>query len=434
MKMSTLARAVCQVLSRALATGLFCSGVLSHVPAHAASVPGEILVKLRSSDAITALLTRYDLTLKGRFGSRPIFRLGAGPMADVQATLTALRLEPAVLMAEENAIHGSPEARRNMVWAIGTPEQYQQQWAQAALHLSDAQRISTGKGIRVAVLDTGVDSQHPLLAGKLMPGYDFVDGDLDPSEEGTPFDAGFGHGTHVAGIILTVAPDARIMPLRVLDAQGMGNTWVLAEALLYAVDPDGNPATDDGADVINLSLGGPVRTRILQSIARIANCNFQPVDADDDDDDPGYNGDKDRCAASRGVTIVAAAGNDSGMAREYPAAEGVDGLAAVAASGQNKRLAKFSNSGSWIDLAAPGDAITSSVPGGGYATWGGTSMATPWVTGAAALLLANEPQLWPRDVVRRMVRSASPLCGSTLAQLDPVAALLNRGPAGSNCP
>src|SRR5512140_3715419 len=330
MKMSTWASSVCRALSRALATGLFCTGVLSHVPAHAAAVPGEILVKLRSSDAITALLTRYDLTLKGRFGARPIFRLGAGPMADVRATVEVLRLDPAVLIAEEKAVNGSPETRSNLVWAIGTPEQYQQQWAQAALHLADAQRISTGKGIRVAVLDTGVDAQHPLLAGKLLPGYDFVDGDLDPSEVGTRFDAGFGHGTHVAGIVLTAAPDARIMPLRVLDAQGMGNTWVLAEALLFAVDPAGNPATDDGADVINLSLGGPGRTRILQSVARIANCNFTPIDADDDDNDPGCNGDKDRCTTSRGVTIVAAAGNDgSTVVKEYPAAEGVDGLVAV---------------------------------------------------------------------------------------------------------
>ena len=434
MKIPTWASTVCRTLSRGLATGLFCTGVLSHVPADAASVPGEILVKLRSSAAITALLTRYDLTLKNRFGARPIFRLGAGPLADVQATLTALRLEPAVLMAEENAIHGSPEARSNLVWAIGTPEQYQQQWAQAALHLSDAQRISTGKGIRVAVLDTGVDAQHPLLAGKLLPGYDFVDGGLDPSEVGTPSDAGFGHGTHVAGIILTAAPDARIMPLRVLDAQGMGNTWVLAEALLFAVDPDGNPATDDGADIINLSLGGPTRTRILQSVARLANCNFNPIDAGDDVNDSGYNGDKDRCLGSRGATIVAAAGNGGSMAREYPAAEGVAGLAAVAASGQHNRLAKFSNRGEWIDLAAPGDGMTSSLPGGGYATWGGTSMATPWVSGAAALLMANEPLLSPKDIVQRLVRSASPLCGSSLAQLDPLAALLNTGPAGTSCP
>ncbi len=433
---------VSQGALRALALALCCGGLLSHLPAQAATVPGEILVKLRSSDAITALLNKYGLTLNARFGSRPIFKLGTGPGANVPALVAALARETDVLMAEENVINGSPEARKNLVWAIGTQGQYRQQWAQAALRLGDAQQVSTGSGVRVAVLDTGVDAQHPLLAGKLLPGYDFVDDDLDPSEAGTPNDPGFGHGTHVAGIILTAAPDARIMPLRVLDPQGMGNTWVLAEALLYAIDPDGDPTTDDGAQVINLSLGTPARTRILAAVARLASCNFVGApgrttvsDEDNDDEsDSGYNGDKSRCSGSRGATIVAAAGNDGNAVREYPAAEGVDGLIAVGATDQTRHLAKFSNLGSWIDLAAPGDGITSSVPGGGYATWGGTSMAAPWVAGTAALLLAKEPQLSAKDVVRRIDRSASPLCGAAFPMLDPLAALLNTLPAAINCP
>lgn len=430
-------------LLRGLAFALCCAGLFSQAPAAADTVPGEILVKLRKADALTALLNKYGLTLKARFGSRPIFRLVAGPLADVPSTVAALARENDVLMVEENVINGSPEARKNIVWAIGTQQQYQQQWAQAALRLPDAQSVSTGSGVRIALLDTGVDATHPLLAGKLLPGYDFVDDDQDPSEVGSPSDIGFGHGTHVAGIITTVAPDARIMPLRVLDSQGMGNTWVLAEALLYAIDPDGDPSTDDGAQVINMSLGTVTRTRILAAVARLASCNFvgapgrtQVSDDDgDDESDSGFNDDKRRCLGSHGAVVVAAAGNDgTPSVREYPAAEGVDGLIAVGASDQTRRLAKFSNSGSWIDLAAPGDGITSSVPGGGYATWGGTSMAAPWVAGTAALVLANEPRLTPKEVVRRLDNSASPICGSPLPLLDPVAALMNTAPAPNNCP
>jgi subtilisin family serine protease len=395
--------------------------------AEAATAPGEILVKLRSGDALAPLLTKYGLSLKGRFGARPIFRLVAGPLADLGAIIDALLLEPDVLIAEPNAINGSPEARKNRVWAIGTAQDFAHQWAPAALQLAQAHQISVGSGIRVAVLDTGVDRNHPLLAGRLTRGFDFVDADADPSEEGHRADLGFGHGTHVAGIIAIAAPAASIMPLRVLDAQGQGNAWVLAEAVLYAVDPDGNPATDDGAHVINLSLGSADRTQILDSIARLASCSIpalpDPLEPKDDLSDAGYNADRERCGLSRGAAVLAAAGNDAGIAREYPAAEGAYGLAAVGATSENRRLAPFSNFGSWVHLTAPGDAVTSSVPGGGYGTWSGTSMATPWVAASAALLMSARPAMPPKEAVRQLARTAAPLCGTALRQVDPLAAL-----------
>jgi subtilisin family serine protease len=404
----------------------------------ATAVSGEILLKLRSGDAITPLLTRYDLTLKSRFGARPIFRLGVGPLRDVQATIEALLLEPDVLLAEENALNASPEARKNRVFAIGTRQDYtSDQWALDALRLTAAHAVSTGQGIRVAVLDTGVDTRHPDLRGRLMPGHDFVDGDLDASEVGSRKDLGFGHGTHVAGIVARAAPGATIMPLRVLDPQGQGNAWVLAEAILFSVDPDGNPATDDGVQVINLSLGTPDRTKILDTVARLASCSIpavpNPLEPADDLSDPGYNGDKQRCLGSRGAAVLAAAGNDRSSLKEYPAAEGAYGLAAIGASNAAGRIATFSNFGSWVHLVAPGEDITSSVPRGGFGTWSGTSMATPWASATAALLLASDPLLTPKEAVRRLARTASPLCGSALGQLDPLAALLGREPAAGTC-
>lgn len=93
-------------------------------------------------------------------------------------------------------------------------------------------------GVTVAVLDTGVDPNHPAFAGRLALGFDFVDFDADPREEGVAgVHAGYGHGTHVTGLIALVAPDAKIMPVRVLDQDGVGNIWVLAEGLLYASIP-----------------------------------------------------------------------------------------------------------------------------------------------------------------------------------------------------
>ena len=399
-----------------------------------AEMPGEVLVKLRSTDALQPLLARQSLTLLGRFGARPIYRLKVVGTDRVKDALARLALEPDVLIAEANLSHRSPEARRNIPWAIGTASAYVAQWAPQALHLAEAQRLSQGAGVRVAVLDTGVDASHPALAGRLLPGRDFVDGDNDPAEVPGGSTGAYGHGTHVAALVALVAPAAKIMPLRVLDADGMGNAWVVGEALLYALDPDGNPDTDDGAHIINLSLGSLVRTRILDTLAQIAGCApAVPDDAIGDRSDPGYRDDELRCARGNGALVLAAAGNEgSSSIKEYPAAEGVYGLLSVGASTARGRLAAFSNNGSWIDLVAPGEGITSAVPGG-WGSWSGTSMAAPLAAGAAALLRALNPALAPKDVAVRLKRTAAVLCGSNLRQVDAYAALANIEPPSASC-
>ena len=428
-----------RTLRGALAVTALLLGTSIHAKAAGdAEMPGEVLVKLTSADALGALLIKHQLTKADQFGARPIFRLKLIGVADLHAKIDALIAEPTVLIAEPNFVHQSPEARRgNNAWAIGTESAYVAQWAPSALHLAAAQALTTGAGMRVAVLDTGIDGGHPLFAGRLLPGFDFVDFDSDPSEVGDhQNNPSFGHGTHVAGLIALVAPGAKIMPLRVLDANGQGNAWVLAEALLYAVDPDGNPASDDGAHVINLSLGSLGRTQILDTIGRLATCSIPPVVVTPKDDlaDPGYNGDRARCAASAGAVVVAAAGNDASDAlREYPAAEGVYGLVAVGASTSASRLASFSNFGGWIDFAAPGEGITSSVPGGGYGTWSGTSMAAPLAAGTAVLVRALNPGLSPRDVAKRLATTSGNLCGTQMRRLDAEAAVKNVLPAAINC-
>ena len=401
------------------------------------AVAGEVLVQLTGTAALTALLGKYPLSLVSQFGARPIYRLKVIGLANVNDTIAALGLEPTVVIAEQNFVHQSPEARANQAWAIGAPTAYTAQWAPGALRLPEAHLLSTGAGMRVAVLDTGVDATHPALAGKLLPGFDFVDFDSDSSEVGSPAASlSFGHGTHVAGLVAMVAPAAKIMPLRVLDANGMGNAWVLAEALLYAIDPDRNPATDDGAHVINMSLGSTRRTHLLDTVGRLATCAIPPAVLLPTDElaDPGYNGDRDRCNAFSGAVVVVAAGNDGTDAvLQYPAAEGVYGLLSVGASTSARQLALFSNFGSWVDVAAPGEGITSSVPGGGFGTWSGTSMAAPLASGAAALVRAINPALAPRDITRRLTRISSNLCGAKMGQIDAAAALLNKMPPNA-CP
>ena len=425
-----------------LAAAVVCSVGLMTSTAHAkttisdAALKGEILLRLRSTRALNPLLKKYPLKVVSQFGRRPIYRLVVTGTAASQATIKALTLEIDVLAAEANPTLHSPEGRRNAAWAIGEKSGYAKQWASPAVRLGAARKLSTGSGVRIAVLDTGVDPLHPRLSRRLIPGWDFVDDDNDPSEVGSAEkNPVFGHGTHVSGLVSLVAPGARIMPVRVLDTNGIGNAWVLVEALLYAVDPDGNPGTDDGAQVINLSLGTINRTRILRTAVGLATCAVVdaaaeelglPVDPDLDISDPGYDDDKDRCGNFHGAVVVIAAGNDgSKKVRQYPAGEGVYGMVSVGASDKTGHTASFSNYGSWVDIAAPGEGITSLLPvvAGSYGTWSGTSMAAPFVTGTAALVIARYPRLQPRDITRRIERRSKELCDDDLRQVDAAAAL-----------
>jgi len=408
-------------------------------PTGGGPVAGDVLVQLRAGADLPAVLAQYGLTQVSRFGARPIFRLQVSAGNSVDTVVASLLADPRVVAAEPNFSAGAPEARKRLVWAVGTPGQYSTQWAPAALHLPQAHALATGRGVRVAVLDTGIDASHPALSGRLLPGRDFIDDDDDPSEEGSVNNGAYGHGTHVAGLVALAAPDAMIMPLRVLDSQGESNVWVLAEALLYAVDPDGIPATPDGARVINMSLGTLDRTSILELVTRLATCNL--VEAPDPNapppvplDDPGYQGDEDRCTAQGSAVVVAAAGNSgSDKERQYPAAEGAYGSLAVAASTAAGGLASFSNSDNWINVAAPGEGIVSLIPGGGYASWSGTSMATPLVAGLAALLIERNPAWEPDDVTDRLENTTVPLCGTQLRQVNAEGALLDLELAGPTC-
>lgn len=235
-----------------------------------------------------------------------------------------------------------------------------------------------GQGIRVAVVDTGIDYAHPDLGGgfgpgfKVIGGYDFINGDGDPMDD-------FGHGTHVAGIIAAngaikgVAPGAKLLAFKVLGADGSGPYSAVIAGIDRAVDPDQDPATDDGAQVLNMSLGGPGDPDDAVS---------QAVDA----------------AVSAGVVCVVAAGNTGSSYSTLGSPGCARKALTVGASDDQDAMAYFSSRGPSQpdlaikpDLTAPGVSIYSTVPGGGYQSMSGTSMATPHVAGAAALLLQLHP-------------------------------------------
>jgi subtilisin family serine protease len=440
------------------------TGVVSMAsgPMAATTVQKDVVVLLRTGADVDALAASFGLQRIDQFGRRPIYRLGLPVSANVAEVVQALKQDARVLEAEANEQTEAPESRRARsgggggAWSIGESSTgFANQWVPQALRLDQAHALSRGQAIRVAVLDTGMDLTHPALAARLardgtgnVLGRDFVDDDAVAAEEGVRGDFGYGHGTHVAGLVALAAPDARLMPVRVLDRAGVGNAWVLAEALLWTVDPDGNPATDDGAHVINLSLGTTRPTDLLRRAIALANCEFDDDDDDDDDfRDPGYDDDRARCAARYGAAVIAAVGNaGSETELQYPAAEQAPGALAIGASTQDRRLAAFSNRGSWVEATAPGESIISTVPGGGYGVWSGTSMAAPLAAGSAALLMATlppsgdaslpTPRQWlATDVVKRLADRTAKLCGDTsLRQIDTYAALTDTSGRDPDCP
>jgi thermitase len=177
-----------------------------------------------------------------------------------------------------------------------------------------------------------------------------------------------------------MAPAAKIMPLRVLNSEGRGNTFTIAKAIFYA--------QSNGADVINLSLGSSSRSTTLHGVIKDT--------------------------VRDGVVVAAAAGNSNSNLPHFPAAgngtvASADGLVAVTAVDRYSKKAGYANYGTWVDIAAPGNGIRSTFPVGMYANWSGTSMATPFVSGQAALIHAVYGSLDPAGVEAKIRYSAQSL-------------------------
>ncbi len=232
-------------------------------------------------------------------------------------------------------------------------------WGITHLNSQSAWATSTGLGSIVCVVDTGVQRNHPDLESNVMGGENFVinRGTIDPNK----WDDDNGHGTHVAGTIAAldneigvvgVAPQASIFAAKVLDRRGSGYNSDIAEGIRSCIS--------HGAHIINMSLGGPSDSSILKAAVQEA--------------------------ASAGLVVVAAAGNESGPV-SFPAK--YSEVIAVSAVNSSNLLASFSNFGPEVDFAAPGVSVTSTTKGSAYATYNGTSMASPHVAGAAALMLSS---------------------------------------------
>lgn len=340
--------------------------------AHAAAQP-QLIVGFHptASEGVRS----ESIARAGAASKRAIGRLDAAVVRAAPGRLAATRREllarPGVAWVELDHV-----ARAYQVGAPAPPNDtfYSQQWALPRIGAEAAWARTRGAGVTVAVLDTGVDYIHPDLAGRVDLGRDFVDRDDDPMDVQ-------GHGTHVAGIVAAaagdgfgiagIAPEARILAVRVLDSDGAGNYSQVADGIVHAADR--------GARVINLSLGGDEESRLLGAAVDYA--------------------------ASRGAIVTCATGNDGRTSIGYPARS--ESCLAVGATDELDRHAHFSNRGAGIDLVAPGASILSTVPGATHDSWDGTSMSAPYAAGVAALLASQG--LGRRQVVDTLLATARDL-------------------------
>lgn len=308
------------------------------------------------------------LTAVGQDGAPDFVTVTPDGLVDAFIAMSAQNVQVVAAEFEQTvstsrSISADPLSTTDRLWGVSAMR-FPELWTAGA----------TGSTVTVAVVDTGVDANHPDLCGNVRAGASFLSGSTTSLGPGVGDDNG--HGTHVAGVIAAtkgngigitgVAPSTVILPVKVLNRNGDGEIGDLARGITWAAD--------NGADVINLSLGSASSSAAVRTAVDYA--------------------------TGRGALVVAAGGNkalrSSPNAPQYPAADA--NTVAVAALAPDLTVAWFSVRGNYIDVAAPGQDILSTLPGDRYGVMSGTSMATPFVSGAAAALLGKRPALSPAQL------------------------------------
>jgi len=348
-----------------LAEPVFARGPPEFAQAAPREVPDELVVKMGSSTSrgrALDVLHAVGAELLDEIPGGGLHRVGV-PAAAQDAVQRALERRPDVLFVE----------RHQLLPPTLIPDDpgFDQQWHHAVVRSDQGWNWMLAAGEIIAILDSGVDATHPDLADAVLEGWDFWDGDGDPSDV-------HGHGTAVAGVAAAVtnngegvagmAWEAAILPVRVAGPDGWASTWTIAQGLDYAVA--------QGAGVANLSFGGLASSQTVLAAAQ--------------------------SAVEAGTVVVGSAGN-CGCTQSWPESPWILFIAATTGS---DGLARFSTRGAFVDLAAPGQGMVTTAFGGGYASVSGTSFSAPLVAGLVALVLANEPTLTPAKVEERLGSTA----------------------------
>jgi len=362
--------------------------------------PGEVLIKFKSQVAqpqVNSVLNQVGIQIIKQVSAVQVYLCRINGEKTVTNAIAQCNASPDVEYAEPNYIYHAS--------IVPNDPRFSSLYGMRMIQAPEAWDVQKGsKAVMVGVIDTGVDANHKDLRDNIwqnpgesgngkennnidddnngfvddVRGWDFVNNDNNPFDDNE-------HGSHVSGSVGAVGNNAEgvagvswnvsLIPLKFLDANGSGSTIDAVEAIIYG--------TNVGAKILSNSWGGGGRSQALEDAINFANDN--------------------------GVLFVAAAGNESAnndQAPSFPANYEVENVISVAANTESDRLAGFSNFGEKsVELAAPGNQILSTVPGDRYAFLSGTSMATPHVSGAAALIWSQYPNMTMQQLIIRLLGS-----------------------------
>jgi subtilisin family serine protease len=368
-------------------------GAVVATPAQAAGAPVSLIVGLRrDADVVTPLERSVDVVDSESLAGAVTVDVPAGQVAEAA---DKLRDNPAVAYVERDQIARIAATRPDDPY-------YANQWGLTRTDVPGAWDVTKGAGSTVvAVVDTGVRVVSD-LAGRVLPGRDFVNDDNNADDDQ-------GHGTMTAGVIAArgdngkgaagICWTCKILPVKVLDNTGTGSYTDIAQGIRWAAD--------QGADIINLSLGGDADLQLLRDAVT-------------------YAGDK-------GALVIAAAGNDGKSTRHYPAA--IPSVLGVGAATSADARYSWSNHGSWVDIAAPG-CNPAQARNGKVGQFCGTSSATPFVSGVAALLASTSPAPTAATIGTALTSSAVKISGGWVAassgRIDAAAAMAALPAAGDH--
>lgn len=353
-----------RVFVRQTIVGLLMAGAaLSATPA-LASAPGggvPLVVGLRLEAAPTRALAEVGAVRTAHLPGAVAINVPAGHVAEATRRLAA----------DPNVAYVEPDHVAHAAAITPNDPGYAGQWGIVRTRVNQAWSAVRGSSrVVVAVVDTGVTAL-PDLAGRVLPGHDFVNGDDDASDDN-------GHGTMAAGVVAAagynrtgiagICWNCRVLPVKVLDAKGSGSYSTIAEGIRYAAD--------QGATIVSLSLGGADDSQVLRDAVAYA--------------------------AGKGSLVIAAAGNDGVSVPHYPAA--IPSVLAVGGVTSTDAYYPWSNRGSWVDVTAPGCNLSQTLTGA-LSQYCGTSSATPFVAGVAALLASTDPAP-TADVIRAALVSS----------------------------
>ena len=322
----------------------------------------EYLVK---TNHIGELITEYPISIEDELSPHSIYKIILKEPSN--EVLSQLKNDSRVIsFSPNNTIEVPPVVEQPH--SLFSTFSLDSEWGFKSMNFP--QTIHSITTVDIAILDTGVDTDHPLLKDSIKDGYDAL---FDRSIEDE-----HGHGTHVAGIIAKNTPHLRIIPIKTLNKNGNGDLYAFIRGLYYAID--------HRADVINMSFG-------------ITSDNEMVREAVNE-------------AISNDISIIAASGNNGSAHLLYPA--NYEDVISVGAYDQNEVKAQFSQYGDHLDFVAPGVDIWSSWLGGEYKLESGTSMATPFISKTVALIKSINPNLSATEIQEILITSASPLKGETV--------------------